>query len=507
MQKTTINLFANISGKFVNALISLIATPFYVKFMGIEAYGLVGIFLTFLALSQVLDMGLSVTANREMARMSSTNAPSQEMGNFTRTIELIYWMSAAIIGCIIISLANWISTSWLSAAHLSPDVLKNAIYCMGVALALQWPNSFYSGALMGLQKHVLLNAIAVGTAALRAVGLLTILCFISSDVKFFFLWQAFVNLLQTIVSGYFVWRILPPRSQRPTFDKTILKKIYSFAAGMTAISISVIILTSIDKIILSKLLPLEYFGYFTLAWMIVGSLDHIKTPIFTSYFPRYSECIAQKDTIGLKEVYHQSCQLMSIIFFSFASLLVFFPHEILVLWGISSSIILETQGLVSLLAIGIFFNGLMTLPYALQLAHGWTRFTLAQNGIAILFLTPLLLWLTPMFGSYAAAWIWVALNLGYFIISIPLMHRKLLRNEMKTWYFQDCLRPIIGGLAVAGAARLMLPHHLEKTILAPLLFAVFVGILVATLMGTTTLRQKAIHLVWNQALRRLFLKN
>ncbi|MBS0615250.1 MAG: oligosaccharide flippase family protein [Verrucomicrobia bacterium] len=500
MKKTSINLLANISGKFVNAIISLIATPFYVQYMGIEAYGLVGVFLTFLALSQVLDMGLSVTANREMARMSSKNETAQEMGNFTRTIEIIYWLSACCIGSIILCLAPWISTSWLTAQNLSPEVLKSAIYCMGIALALQWPNSFYAGALTGLQKHILLNSIAIGTALMRAVGLIVILCFFTTDVKFFFLWQAFVNLIQTLISGYFVWYLIPPRTQRSRFDKKILKRIYSFALGMTGISISIIILTSLDKIILSKMLSLTHFGYFTLAWIIVGSLDHIKGPIFTSYFPSYSECIAQKNIESLKKIYHQSSQLMSIAIFSFASILVFFPREVLTIWGISPLAISETQHLVSLLAIGTLFNGLMTLPYALQLAHGWTYFTLIQNSVAIIFLTPLLVGFTPYFGAMTAAWTWVILNIGYFLISVPLMHRRLLSEELKNWYFQDCLQPLASGLGVALLARLLFPQDAGKPAAIAMLTIVFIGVLIASLMGAPNIRQKIIALVRNRVL-------
>ena len=44
--------------------------PFYIKLLGIEAYGLVGFYVTLLAALQVLDLGISPTINREMARHS-----------------------------------------------------------------------------------------------------------------------------------------------------------------------------------------------------------------------------------------------------------------------------------------------------------------------------------------------------------------------------------------------------------------------------------------------------
>ena len=46
------------------------ANPFF-RLMGVEAYGLVGLYTTILALVVPLDFGLSTTLNREFARASA----------------------------------------------------------------------------------------------------------------------------------------------------------------------------------------------------------------------------------------------------------------------------------------------------------------------------------------------------------------------------------------------------------------------------------------------------
>ena len=64
------NIAANFSGSIWQSLMSLAFVPLYIKFMGIESYGLIGIFATLQAMFVLLDMGLSATLNREMARLS-----------------------------------------------------------------------------------------------------------------------------------------------------------------------------------------------------------------------------------------------------------------------------------------------------------------------------------------------------------------------------------------------------------------------------------------------------
>ena len=77
---------------------SLVFVPLYIKFMGIESYGLVGIFASLFALFGLLDMGLSTTLNRELARLSAVPDRAGEMRNLVRTLEIIYWGMAVVIG-------------------------------------------------------------------------------------------------------------------------------------------------------------------------------------------------------------------------------------------------------------------------------------------------------------------------------------------------------------------------------------------------------------------------
>ena len=59
---------------------------------------------------------------------------------------------------------------------------------------------------------------------------------------------------------------------KAVFQKQLLKGIWRFTAGMSGISILAVILTQLDKVILSKMLSLEMFGYYTLASMVAMSL-------------------------------------------------------------------------------------------------------------------------------------------------------------------------------------------------------------------------------------------
>jgi hypothetical protein len=72
-----------------------------------------------------------------------------------------------------------------------------------------------------------------------------------------------------------------------------------------------------------------------------------------------------------------------------------------------------------------------------MLAYGWTKFTIYQNIIASLISFPLLIFSVKYFGLLGGASICIVSNFSYLVISLPLIHRKLLIGELKKVYISD----------------------------------------------------------------------
>lgn len=61
------NLAANCVGQVTSIVLGIVTVPIYVRYLGIEAYGLITFNVVLLGWMQVLDMGLTPTLCREMA--------------------------------------------------------------------------------------------------------------------------------------------------------------------------------------------------------------------------------------------------------------------------------------------------------------------------------------------------------------------------------------------------------------------------------------------------------
>ncbi|MGD0339198.1 MAG: oligosaccharide flippase family protein [Bacteroidota bacterium] len=483
------NIVANFAGSIWQALMGVIFIPLYVKFMGIESWGLIGVFATLQVMFGLFDMGLSSTLNREMARLSILPHKEQEMRNLVRTLEVLYWGVAVSIGIVVVSLSPFIAHHWIKAGQLSPKTIEQALLIMGFVIALQMPIGFYSGGLMGLQKQVLLNVINIGVSTLRGAGAILVLWLVSPTIQAFFLWQIIISTINTFLLEIFLWRVLPFVEKKVIFQKQLLKGIWRFAAGMSGITFLGVILTQLDKVILSKMLSLEMFGYYTLASVVAMSLNRLIGPVFLGIYPRLTQLVSINDQERLKRLYHQSCQFMSVLILPVAIIIAMFSYEILLLWTRNPATAEKSHLIVSILICGTALNGIMNLPYALQLAFGWTRLSFFKNVIAVFLFVPLIIYMAAHYGAVGAASVWLVLNIGYVFFEIPVMHSRLLREEKWRWYWHDVCFPLVVCFLIAGLGRIFMNRPMSQFMMLLYLIIISVltlGITVITIPTTRT---------------------
>jgi O-antigen/teichoic acid export membrane protein len=218
-----------------------------------------------------------------------------------------------------------------------------------------------------------------------------------------------------------------------------------------------LLLMQSDKLMLSKLLPLRQYGYYMLASTVAGGLSALVGPLSNTSYPRLAELVARDDTRLVASAYHRFSQALSIVLTPAALMLAIFSERILTLWTHNPQTAAISAPFTSLLAVGYFFNGVMHNPYNLQLAYGWTRFFAVTNLIATIVFLPAIFFGISSYGAIAAAYIWICINASYLLFAIPLMHRKLLRHELSTWYVTDLLLPSAAAFILLEAIHYAIP--------------------------------------------------
>lgn len=491
------NVAANFLASGWAALMGLAFVPLYVRYLGIESYALIGFFATLQVWLALLDLGFNATINREMARFSAGSQSAQQVRDLLRSMEVICTVVALLLAVLVAAGARPIGTHWLNAQALPLETVVGAIALMGLVIASQWLGTFYRSGLLGLQRQLWLSGTAAVAATVRALGSVAVLAYVSPTLTAFFLFQAAVSTAEAIAGRWYLLRALPRAPAASRFDASALRRVWRFAAALSMGAVLATLLTQLDKVLLARLLPLDQFGYFMLMVTVAGALSILTVPVHNIAYPRFAALLVGGDEATFAVEYHRFAQLMAVTVLPAGLMLAFFSSDIVYLWTGDEAATRAVAPLLSVWVAGTTLNALMHVPYMAQLAHGWTRLSLAVNAAAVALMLPALLVLVPRHGAIAAAWIWLAINAAYVIVTIPLMHRRILRLEQWRWYGQDVLAPLAAGALATIAMKALLPGAIG---LAQVLAAAL-AVTLATGFATPLVRQLTAHHV-AQLLRR-----
>jgi len=454
------NLAANVIGHAYSAFLLIVFTPIYLRVLGVEAYALIGFFVTLQVLFSVLDLGFTATLSRELARLSSDQKKNaQEMQDLVRTLELLYWCIGLAIFCVVAISAHWIATQWLNTSKLQPSLVSLAVSQMGMICAFRMLYGFYGGGVLGLQKQILLNSVKILVETVRTGGAVLVILMVAPSIEAFFYWHVFTSIFAVWIMRALLLKNLPPAGAKPQANPRLLANLWKYGTSISAIAILSVVVVELDKLILSKMLPLKEFGYYVLASTVAMGLNLLTVPVVMAVQPRLTQLAASNDLKQLRRLYHDACQLVALLIMPIALCMSFFSYDILLLWTGKLEVASTSAPVLSILAVGTALNAVLNIPYALQLAYGWTRLALILILFAALFLVPYLIIMIANYGMTGAASMWVVVNSVNILISLPIVTAKFIPGELGRWLVLDFAAPGLAALVTVGVGWYFMPQQ------------------------------------------------
>lgn len=482
------NIAANLVGRTWGVISSYLFIPLYLKFLGAEAYGLVGFYATLMGVLAFADMGLTATLNREMARLSVRKDSTEEQADLLRTYETAYmWISLAL-ALLVWFMAPLIANHWLQSNALDPRKIASVIRIMGISIALQLPSNLYIGGLIGLQKQVLTNSLQIGWGISRGVGAVLVLWLFSPTVLAFFCWQLLTNIVYWFSARTTLWRAVSRGTVRPRFKWLVFQNTWRYALGMAGMAFLSTILTQTDKLAVSKLLPLETFGYYTLAVALAGVTKMLASPIATAVFPRFTGLVAAGDRSGLIALYRRTTALVAVTVIPGGLTLALFSGDFIFAWTGNLVAAQQVGHVATLLIIGEVMQAIAVIPYYLALAHGNIRLNVQINIASVILITPLLIFLIIIYGVVGAGISWVAMNLCTQPLYLYVVHRRFVPGELRRWCLRGAIYPLLTTMPCVLLGRWLVPHTDSRLLTFCLIGLVWSVATAATAATITELR-------------------
>lgn len=485
-----INLIANFCNKACSGLFLLVCVPFYLKYLGIEAYGIIGFYMLLSFLLVPFEVAIGATINRKMAQLTAEEKARTEAADLFRSLEGVYWFICLLVGFSLSCLSNSIAYNWMHPVHLSLQEVAQAVILMGICLSFQWPNSLYSSGLMGLQKQLLVNSVQIFFTFLKSIGMILVLAFIDPSLRAFFIWQLSIVILHTLTLTILLWKNMPQDRGffRARFCRKLLKQSWPFISQTFFLTLTSTCIVSLDKLFINRYTTLEVYGYYILAYNLSNGLYLMIQPFFYSLFPRFSQLIAQKKLVDLYKLYENYSQVVAVLVLPLAILCLCFAKELVFVWIRNHQIVEKVVPILRLFILGTACNGLMSVPLALQYSFGWLKAMIWQNIITLTLLFPIMFLFYEKLGVLAIASIWLIHNLCSLLI-LPIIHRKLIpKNSTNHWIKEICILPLIVPLALNILAMNFLPKIESLYLLTIVLSCLGIGSIIFSFCLTSVFR-------------------
>ena len=446
------NVIANYFGQGWAALMAVAFVPIYIDHLGIEAYGLIAFFAVMQSLLAVFDLGVSPTLTREMARYANGVRSTQSIRDLLRSFEWIGYILSVVIALGIWMSAAYLASEWIKTDRILEKTVVNSVAIMAVVFAARFLEGIYRGTLIGLERQVLYNVINSVMATARYAGAIVVVQHPLATIETFFVWQAIMSMLTLAALVVAVNRSLPRPESPPHFSGELLRSVLRFSAGMTAVSGLSMVMISVDKFMLSTLLPLDQFGHYALASAAASVLYLFVVPITQAAYPGMVGQVAKVDSAGLMKTYHRTSQMVAVVAGPAALCLGFFSAEIIYAWSGNMALAESTAPILSLLALAAFANCIGHLALNLLLAHGELKVLIIVNAAAVVLAVVLLPRAAAEYGVIGAGYAWLAVICTHAFATVSLCNMQAIPAAGLRWFSQDIARPLAGALAVVALA-------------------------------------------------------
>lgn len=444
------NIFANLAGAAWIAVLTLAITPLQVNLLGMEAYGVIG-FITVLQIAiGVLDLGLSSTITRELAGdHSSGRRRSQPL---LRTAITFYWGLAVVIGLILFTSAGSIASAWFNPKSVDIAVLEQAIQVVAIFLALRWPVALYSGVLAGVQRMDVLNVVKAGVISVRLLGgILVLLAW--RDLSAFLAWTAFSALVEVLVYAVVCRQVMPAMHWRPGFSLPALRAVWGFSLSMSALAVLAMGITQIDRLLISKMLPLADLGYYSLAYLAATAISLVLSALSSALMPSFAAAHGADAWETLLRRYDKANRvtLFATGFVLFP--LIFFGEPLLAVW-VNPDAAAGAWRSLALLAGGFWMSAAVSNAFTVAVACRQVGLILKISALSAAFYAPVLYWMIGVWGIDGAGGAWLLLNVSYVLVIVPMVHRTILNIPAMPWFSGTLLPFALLGGTIFGIARL-----------------------------------------------------
>jgi O-antigen/teichoic acid export membrane protein len=401
-----------LAGQVAPLGVSLVTTPFTIRLLGAEGYGvfiLIGLIPTYLGFA---DFGMSM-ASTKFGSEAYAEGDEEKEGRIVRTAALIALMTSVPVAAALMVF----SPQLIGLFNVPPAYTADAILALRLA-SVTFVINFLCGifntpqlARLRMDLNTFINA-SSRILGLIATPIVIYLGFGITGAITVLLIASTLNLIGHLIVGT---RLLP-KLIATTVERNILSRMFRFGLGLTGAGLAFLLLSHLDKGILPAIVSVEQLAYYSVAFTVAGLMTMFSQAMTQSLLPAFSRLTSPQNQAQGRDLFSRALRLNLIMLLPALAILAVIAEPFISTWA-GEDFGRESINPFYILLIGVLFNLPAYLPMCAIISTGKTGLLAKLYLIEVIpYLTALILFT----GAYGAVGTAIAWSLRSFLDSIAL---------------------------------------------------------------------------------------
>jgi len=357
--RTIQNALFNVGSWVFPLAVSFVFTPYIVRMLGTNAYGVLTLVWSVIGYFTFLDLGLGQAVTKFVAE-SMGRHDVREANHAIGAAVLVSAVLGTLGGGIIFLLAGVMATRWLNvpAEMTAAAVLAFHIGAAGFVIGMY--HTMCRAVLRGLNRYDVTSLLTILSSVLATAGTAALLC-LGCSLPHIVLLNVGIQLLATLIYVATAVRISPGLRVAPITDGDALKRMLRFGLFTTLSRTAYTALRHFDRIVIAAILGVSAVTFCVVPMMFVERISALAVEISNVIFPVVSELQGQRREADVVELYLTVNRVMTALSTALCVPLLVFGQRLLALW-MGDAFAAQTGIVVVLAALNAMLNNLTNIP-------------------------------------------------------------------------------------------------------------------------------------------------
>ncbi len=326
------NSIFNLVRTLLTIPIIIFITPFIIKHVGKEEFGIWALVGVISSYAQLSDFGITDSLIKFMAEYKAKD-DNLQLNSLINTAFVIYILISLVFGTVIIIVLPLIISTILC---IPPELTAKASYVFTIAISLFFINmtmGVFGSLIIGFQRMGYSNLISLVSTIIMALGTFFILSG-GYGLEGLIYNNVFITIFVVISNVFVAWRLFPQMRLNPFkhFSRKTLRLIFGFSWKVQLSSISNLLVYQVDRVLLSHYLGLEAVSNYEVANRIATQARVFIASVFSPMVPAASSLQATDEFDKLRGLYNRSMKYMAVAGIPFSALVISLAHPFVRTW-------------------------------------------------------------------------------------------------------------------------------------------------------------------------------